>query len=550
LKCELSTDMPSTSSLILDQVVALIEPLTRFDRSSVQLRDESEQTLSCTGIWASSIAISSSVSDGTGKLPSGVRDAGSQSAMERAIEETVAAERSHVAGRIQSWCDRQAQSLPADHKPLASADCISGITRIGYAWKCSSCGGDGKTTCSQCSGNGKVTCSYCHGTGRTKCIQCQGKGKTTCSHCGGRGNVSRQVEKRGYNSVTQQSFPIYETVWERCTACQSGEITCVACHGGTVSCSCNGSGTVTCNSCHGAGEQTCKSCKGTGTLHRIAETACDVRNIFAIHSGDFNDEDERTAASWNFQTFCQLASVTSKTPAITSSELCRTYPATLSLTRARIACAGQDLLLSGYGPTAKLFDFKGIVGHLLAQDLEQLRSTLALPWGFLPFRNQAALRTALAAMLQSELNQQLANPQQRAALVANRTVTEEHAATTAGCLRKAMSRLYSSTATVSLAALFAVSYFTLYRLAWSGYMLPQNRSIGVVVFLAVVAVTFLAAEFLSRHFFLKGFSSSGNAESCEAAHRLLHAAGTIRRWRIAAAVTTAVAIISFFAVTL
>jgi hypothetical protein len=71
-------------------------------------------------------------------------------------------------------------------------------------------------------------------------------------------------------------------------------------------------------------------------------------------------------------------------------------------------------------------------------------------------------------MLQSELNQQIANPQQRAALVANRTVTEEHVATITSSLRKAMSRLYSSAAIVSLAALFAVSYFALYHLAWSG----------------------------------------------------------------------------------
>jgi hypothetical protein len=207
-------------------------------------------------------------------------------------------------------------------------------------------------------------------------------------------------------------------------------------------------------------------------------------------------------------------------------------------------------LLSGYGTEARVFDFKGIVGHLLTQDLEQLHSTLALPLGFLPFRNQGPLRTALVTMLQSELNQQIANPQQRAALVANRTVTEEHAATIASSLRKAMSRLYSSAAIVSLAALFAVSYFTLYHLAWSGYMLPQNRPIGVAAFLAIVAVTVVATEFLSRYFFLKGFSSSGNAECREAADRLLRVAGTRRRWRIAAVVTIVVAIISFFAVTL
>lgn len=152
--------MNSTSSLILDQVIALIEPLTRFDRSSVQLHDESEQTLSCTGIWVSSIAISSSISDGTGKLPSGVKDAGTQSSMERAIEGVVSAERLNVSQRLQVWWDRQAQLSPASHKPLTSGVCISGLTRIGYAWKCSSCHGQGKITCSTCNGARQVKCLH------------------------------------------------------------------------------------------------------------------------------------------------------------------------------------------------------------------------------------------------------------------------------------------------------------------------------------------------------------------------------------------------------
>lgn len=543
--------MTSTSSLIFDQVVALIEPLTRFDRSAVQLHEESEETLDCTGIWASSIDISSSVSDGSGKLPSGVRDAGSQSGMERAINETICAERSSVAQRIQDWCDRQAQSSPSAHKPLTSGDCISDITRIGHAWKCSLCKGSGKTACAHCSGKGKVSCPYCNGQGRTQCSQCQGKGKTTCPRCSGQRGHSRQVEKRGYNSVTQQSIPIYETVWEPCSACQYGDPACESCHGGgTVSCSCNGAGTITCDHCHGAGEQTCKSCEGSGTLHRIAETACQVTNNFTIQSSEFDEEAHRTMAGWDFTLFCQLADVTSKAPTLTASQLSRAYPATLSRTQARLECAGQDLLLSGYGHQARVFDFKGIVGHLLAKDLDQLHTSLNLPWGFLPFRNQGTLHTALASMLQSELNQQLTNPQQRAALVANGTVTEEHAASTVNCLHKAMSRLYGSVAIVGLVALFVIAYYTLHKLLWSGYMLPGNRTTAAAIFLAVVAVIAIVAELLSHYFFLKGFSNSGNSESRQAAHRLLGGAGTLRRWRVATAVTTVVALVSFLAITL
>lgn len=72
-------------------------------------------------------------------------------------------------------------------------------------------------------------------------------------------------------------------------------------------------------------------------LHRIADTACDVRNTLAIHSNDFNDEGERTMVNRDFQTFCQLANVTSKAQVITSSELC----APIRLGRPRFNCADE-----------------------------------------------------------------------------------------------------------------------------------------------------------------------------------------------------------------
>lgn len=113
-----------------------------------------------------------------------------------------------------------------------------------------------------------------------------------------------------------------------------------------------------------------------------------------------------------------------------------------------------------------------------------------------------------------------------------------------------MSRLYSSTAAFGLVVLCIVAYSTLHNLLWSGYMLPQNRLVATVIFLIVVALTTIAAEVSARYFFLKGFSNTGNAESRRAASRFLHSTGILRRWRIAAAITTVAVIISFFAVTL
>jgi hypothetical protein len=112
-----------------------------------------------------------------------------------------------------------------------------------------------------------------------------------------------------------------------------------------------------------------------------------------------------------------------------------------------------------------------------------------------------------------------------------------------------MSRLYNSAAIVGLAVLFVATYSTLYGLLQSGYLLPQNRPLAAVIFLAVAALTAIAAELFARYFFLKRFSAD-NAESRKAASRLLRSTGTIRRWRVWAAITTATSIISFFAVML
>lgn len=545
--------MKDTSGRILDQVIGLVEPLTRFDRSAVLSRDESTETLPCTGKWTASITISSKASDGAGELPADVRDAGSEAGMEQAVNEAVAAGRAQVAHRVQAWCSTQSPSSPAGHKPLAAGDCLGSITRVGYAWQCPSCKGHGKITCTKCKGHGQLTCPLCDGKGHTKCSHCNGSGKSTCSQCGGSRNVSRTVTTSAYNPATGEYAPKHEIVNERCPGCASGDPACGMCSGrGKTNCwQCNTTGKVQCGTCHGKGEQTCKDCEGSGSLHRLAETHCEVINAFAIDAGQFADDDRKTMAGWDFPLFCELASATSEAPVISPLQLERSYPATLSRSRAHIQCAGQDLLLTGYGPEARVFDFKGIVGHLVASDLEQLRTALDASPGFLPFLHQQGLRTALASMLQSELNQQLADPEQRQALVANGTVTEEHAATTVDALRKALGRLSRGPAAAGLAVLFVVAILTLHRLLSTGHMLPGNRFSAAVIFLVIVAVTAVAVGLLSRFLFLKSFAGADDdPEAREAVIRLMDTTGAVRHWWIAAAITVVVAFVGFLAVTL
>jgi hypothetical protein len=529
--------MGTSSNLILNQVIALIEPLTRFDRSSVQLRDESEQTLNLTGVWTSTIEFSSNTSDGKGKLPSGVRNASSQARMEREISDVLSAESAHVIGRIRKWCGAQGQSPPSSHKPLSKDVCFSGVTRIGYAWNCSGCKGRGTITCSACNGHCQVTCSQCYGEGRTSCSSCGGRGRKTCGLCNGQAVLYVQESKQVYNWETKQYSILYEHKPRQCHACQGGTVNCGACYSGKVDCwVCHGSGKINCPTCGGTGQLTCQACGGTGALHRIGETACQVTNDFTIRTTGANFEVGQTIARWDFPVFCELTSVKSNPPVVTPSRLIRDYPAMLQVMQASLHCAEQDLLLYGFGTEAKVFDFKGIVGHLLANDLHQLESLLKLPWSFLPFRNQSALRESLSTMLESELNQQLCDKQRKNVLVANGTVTEQHATRTVKYLRKAMGRLYRSIASLGLLAVVAVVFLTLESLHHFGYMLPQNPFIPLGILVAAVVAAPIAAEFTSPYLVLKEFSRSGNAERPRAASRLLRSTGTLWRWRIGAAI--------------
>lgn len=544
--------MGSPARLILSQAIDLIEPLTRFDRSSVTLRDEAVRTIACTGVWTSSVSYSSNVSDGKGELPPGILNAGSQADMEREIQRLISHEQSLLAERMETWCNDQIAMKPAGHEPLALKNCFSGTQKVGYHWQCSTCSGKGNTTCTFCNGNRLVTCTNCHGAGWNRCNSCQGEGQLTCTYCKGQRGIYRQVEHDVFNPATNQNSKRYENVWEHCMQCQGGKVPCHTCSSsGKMYCVlCSRTGKINCNPCLGRGYVTCKRCDGKGALHRIAVTSCKIANTFNLRTDDADSEVKQTTAAWDFPTFTALAAVSSFSPQLSSASLSRTYPATLLVTQVKIQCANQDFVLLGYGDPARVFDFKGIVAHLLSGDLQNLQSALAQPGAFVPFRNQSVLSSALSVMLQSEVNQQLCDAQQRQSLVANGIVTQSHADTTASNLRKAIGRLYSGPALAGLATLSLVVLLTLTLLYRLHYMIPQNRPTAVIVFLAVLAIAAVAAELLARAFALRQFALSGNAAQKHAAGRLLQSAGTIVRWRIAAAAAAVGAIVAFFAVVL
>ncbi|HVZ82717.1 MAG TPA: hypothetical protein VG893_03510 [Terracidiphilus sp.] len=531
--------MGTTSGRVLAQLIALIEPLTRFDRSAVTVRDEATESIRCSGIWTAAIGFSSQVTEGKGKLPSGVRDAGSQSAMQEAMAQVLNTERASALDRLRKFCSAQAGLPAAAHKPLSASDCFSGPARIGHSWNCSTCSGKGDVTCIHCHGRREVKCDACE-NGYARCTSCSGSGQVNCNRCGGQRGWYKQVEHTVFNTAANEYTKRYENVWEHCHSCNSGKVSCSICIGkGRVNCfRCYTRGYVSCTRCQATGREKCTVCGGHGAHHRIAESSCSIRNTFAARAEDADPEVRQTVAGWSFSDYAALGHATAEAPSATASELTRPYTASLAVTRTRIHCASQDFLLLGYGDTAHVFDFKGIVSHLLAQDLEQLKTSLASG-------GTAALHGALATMLQSEINQQLCDSAQREALVSKGTVTAEHAESTAAMLRKAMGRLYRSSAAIAAAGLTLLSFIVLYLLYGGLYMIPGRRGKAALIYLAVMAIAAVAADFFARHRALQGFASAGSGVSA-AATRLFKAAGTARFWRIGTAVAVLLSIYIFF----
>jgi hypothetical protein len=466
------------------------------------------------------------------------------------MEEMTAAlleeERVRAGDRIAAFAAMQASLVPSEQRALAVSDCFSEPIRVGYDWACSKCSGKGKITCTRCYGMRTVKCNHCQGSGKSNCSVCYGTGDVNCSRCGGQRGWNRQVEHREYNSVTNQYWTRYENVWEHCSSCQGGKVRCSSCSGGKVNCfSCHGSGKVTCDLCMGSGEEKCSGCDGKGYMHRITTTTCDVANAFGVEAGGGDAEVSATAAKWDYATFASLADVAAGQPEVSRAKLVRPYAGRIAFTRARIHCEGEDFVLYGYGAPGQVFDFKGMVTHLLTGDLDQLQKALSAPAGLFATRNKEQLRQSLGIMLRSEVNQQLCDKDRKERLISNGTVTREHADTTVASLRKAMGRLYRLAASIGICGLSAATLVTLYLLYYFYFMLPGRLMKGFAIFVVVMAVSGFAAEFLSRHLTLRGFAAGGPEER-KAAARLLQATGTLRRWRLAWGGAVTACIILFF----
>lgn len=384
----------------------LVEPNTRFDRSSLAILGQGTRSVDVRGTQRYEVSFGSSSASGKGRLGAGYVDVGNQSGLLRHVEASLTRNRGRLPARLNAWLDSQ-RALPGE--PLVAGACFDGPASAGYDYHCEPCRGAGKLSCTRCNGSGNTTCSGCNGSGEVNCSRCNGTAALSCSTCGGRGQVSEQVAVHRVNTADNREWTEYETVWKTCWSCGGRGNSPCSCGNGRQTCHQCSNGRVTCSSCGGSGSTTCTSCDGTGFQHATASITCRVQQSLALRAGIDEPEPKRVLESIRtLEELCALTTAEVVVANVGAGEVARTIRAPTWLTNIRVRASEQEIELLGYGDDAIVYDFKNVVGTLLIHDLHALEGALAAA-PRLALRESAGLDAAIAEFLRSEVNAAIGN---------------------------------------------------------------------------------------------------------------------------------------------
>jgi hypothetical protein len=403
-----STNLPQDRlvAALTQRLFDLVEPNTRFDRSSLAILGQGTRLVDVRGTQHYEVSFGTTTGHGKGRLGAGYADVGNQAGLQRHVEASLTRNRGRLPGRLNAWLDSQ-RALPGE--PLVAGACFDGPASAGYDYHCEPCRGAGKVTCTSCNGSGNTTCFACSGSGEVTCSRCHGTAAISCSVCGGRGQQSEQVAVRRQNTADNREWTEYETVWKTCWSCSGRGNSPCSCGNGRQTCHHCTNGRVSCSGCGGSGSTTCASCDGTGFQHTTATITCGVQQSLALHAGIDEPEPKRVLESIRtLEELCALSAAEVVVANVGASEVARTIRAPTWLTNIRVRASDQEIELLGYGDDALVLDFKNVVGTLLVQDLHALEGALAAA-PRVPWRESAALDAAIAEFLRSEVNAAIGN---------------------------------------------------------------------------------------------------------------------------------------------
>ena len=396
--------MPSPDELVAkltQRLIDLVEPNTRFDRDSLPVLRHGATRVELHAHQRYEVSFGVGQASGTGRLGNAVLRCADAHELERYVDAQEAQNRQRLGARLEAWAAAQ-KTLPGT--PLTAQQCYDGAGLAGYDCACGTCGGAGKLQCISCSGSGETPCVYCHGSGDVTCSRCKGRCVTPCSSCGGRGQNSEQRVQRRVNTADNRVWTEDEPVWINCNSCSGRGNQPCSCGNGREYCGNCRRGKITCSTCTGSGQTRCANCDATGFLNATAWLTCTVQQDFAVRAATDNAEAKHTLeAIGSLDALCALTPVETLGTRSRDGELRRELGAGPWLTSIRVLANDTEIELLGYGADAVVYDFKNVVGTLLARDLISIEAALvAAPR--LPFRAAPQLDAAIAQFLRSEVN--------------------------------------------------------------------------------------------------------------------------------------------------
>ncbi|MDM0035098.1 hypothetical protein QTI33_23390 [Variovorax sp. J22P271] len=336
-------------------------------------------------------------------------------------------------------------------------DVLSGFEhRLGHQYRCEVCSGQGQLRCSGCSGRGNVRCFSCHGQGRLDCSVCGGTSKRECSRCSGRGSYNESYTHQVWDTAAKMYVSKSDWRWVACPACNGGKVNCNHCdYAGKVQCAgCAGRGVCDCGACNATGRVDCSHCAAMGCRHCLGRLSCKIESqdqLTLLH-GD-QEAMDLVLANIDVKRLPEYgrrgrASHHRRGERAVDS----TYPVSVEVTRAHMAAAERSFAIHAFGKQHEIFDFKNIVGHLLAKDLHGLQTCVQ------PGHRDAAGLTRLVdranAFLESEINLQIAesvlaskSAEQAIAQVRSRhqgLVDERYVAQASAALQQTLEKLFGA----------------------------------------------------------------------------------------------------------
>lgn len=479
-----------------------VEPLTRFDHQTLQLRSSEEFGVTCTATETISARLSQTASAGEGPLPGSATPTASTSAMEARSGADLDAAHHATVQNLASWVAAHAQKPTV--RPLSS-DIFNAPPPAGFQYTCADCAGRGDVNCTTCGARGQTGCTRCTGDGKNMCGTCNMSGRMNCSSCGGSGGSNVQVAESVWNSATNQSETRYRSEWKTCWGCNgSRQVACSNCGGGgLVTCGvCHGAGSLTCSTCSGQRTVTCSNCGGHGTRHKLIRISCAVSADLDIAAATADDEIAPLLSSrQNVSDLLGLAGDWKAQSQQSGLNLVRTTEAVVPITRVTVCLDEAEITITGYGPNEAVFNYQNIVGLLLEKDLRSLEAALE------PGNSTSALRDAYLPFIASEVHAGIASLKQGAPeIVAAHAETElKGAVTTDYAIRTrkasipALQRLFAAEAmTHKLLVLPAAPVTGIAAYLATRYLPEHDPAIAAgLIFLGFVVT--LGAMFFARH---------------------------------------------------